>query len=150
MLNEDYREMLQILLGNEVRFLVVGAYALGAHGYPRATGDLDIWVEPSLQNSIKVYYSLAQFGAPLSGISESTFSEKGIILQIGVAPRRIDIITSIDGVEFFQAFQNRDCVEVEEVSIPLISRNDLIRNKRSTGRPKDLLDADLLSECPES
>ncbi len=150
MLNEDYREMLQILLGNEVRFLVVGAYALGAHGYPRATGDLDIWVEPSLQNSRKVYYSLARFGAPLSGISEATFSEKGIILQIGVAPRRIDIITSIDGVEFTQAFQNRDCVEVEEVSIPLISKNDLIRNKRSTGRPKDLLDADLLSECPES
>ena len=74
MLNDDYREMLQILLGNEVRFLVVGAYALGAYGYPRATGDFDIWVEPSPENSKRIYASLAEFGAPLSDISEATFS----------------------------------------------------------------------------
>ena len=90
MLNEDYRDMLRILLGNEVRFLVVGAYALGAYGYPRATGDFDIWVDTSRENSKKIYAALAEFGSPLVDISERTFTEKGIIFQIGIAPRRID------------------------------------------------------------
>ena len=85
MLNEDYRDMLQILLGNRVRFLVVGAYALGAHGYPRATGDFDLWVDTSADNSRRIYTSLAEFGAPLSDISETTFTEEGIIFQIGIA-----------------------------------------------------------------
>ena len=76
MLNEDYRDMLHILLGNEVRFLVVGAYALGAYGYPRATGDFDIWVDTSRENSKKIYVSLAEFGSPLADISERTFTEK--------------------------------------------------------------------------
>ena len=96
MLNEDYKEILQILLGNKVKFLVVGAYAMSAYGYPRATGDFDIWVETSKENSKKVYESLVKFGAPVSNITEDTFTEKGIVFQIGVAPRRIDIITHID------------------------------------------------------
>jgi hypothetical protein len=146
MLNEDYREMLQILLGNEVRFLVVGAYALGAHGYPRATGDFDIWVEPSPDNSKRIYTSLAEFGAPLSDISESTFSEEGLIFQIGVAPRRIDIITSIDGVEFTDAYQHRENIDLEDLTIPFLSKDDLIKNKRATGRAKDALDVDYLSK----
>jgi hypothetical protein len=123
MLNDDYREMLQILLGNEVRFLVVDAYALGAHGYPRATGDFDIWVEPSSNNSKKIYSSLAEFGAPLADISESTFSEEGIIFQIGVAPRRIDIITSIDGVEFTDAHQHKENIDLEGLTIPFLSKD---------------------------
>jgi len=146
MLNEDYRDMLQILLGNSVRFLVVGAYALGAHGYPRATGDFDLWVDTSADNSRRIYTSLAEFGAPLSDISETTFTEKGIIFQIGIAPRRIDIITHIDGVDFEKAFQNRQTIEIEGLLIPFISRDDLITNKRSTGRAKDLLDADSLAK----
>ncbi len=146
MLNEDYREMLQILLGNEVRFLVVGAYALGAHGYPRATGDFDIWVEPSSENAQKIFSSLAEFGAPLDDISESTFSEEGIIFQIGVAPRRIDIITNIDGVEFADAYQHKENIYIEGLNIPFLSKNDLIKNKRATGRIQDALDADHLEE----
>jgi len=145
MLNEDYRDMLQILLGNRVRFLVVGAYALGAHGYPRATGDFDIWVDNSADNAKKIRTSLAEFGAPLSDISDSTFTEEGIIFQIGVAPRRIDIITHIDGVNFASAYGNRQIIEVEGLNIPFISKEDLITNKRSTGRAKDALDADCLS-----
>jgi len=144
MLNEDYKEMLQILLDNKVKFLVVGAYAMGAHGYPRATGDLDIWIEASNKNSKKLYRSLAQFGAPLSELTEETFCEKGIIFQIGVSPRRIDIITHIDGVDFAEAFQTKELIELECLNIPLISRENLIKNKRATGRDKDKLDADYL------
>jgi hypothetical protein len=149
MLNDDYREMLQILLGNEVLFLVVGAYALGAYGYPRATGDFDIWVEASADNSRKIYASLSEFGAPLSDISEMTFAEEGIMFQIGIAPRRIDIITSIDGVDFAHAYDHKELIEVETLKIPFISKLDLIKNKRSTGRAKDILDADNLSKDQE-
>ena len=92
MLNKDYKEMLEILLHNEVKFLVVGAYAMGAYGYPRATGDIDIWVERAPDNSRKVYRSLAIFGAPVAELTDETFCEDGIVFQIGVAPRRIDLI----------------------------------------------------------
>ena len=142
MLNEDYREMLQILLGNDVRFLVVGAYALGAYGYPRATGDFDIWVDTSPDNSRKIYASLAQFGAALSDISETTFTEKGILFQVGIAPRRIDLITHIDGVDFKEAYETKKVIEVDNLGIPFISKDNLIKNKRSTGREKDKLDAE--------
>ncbi len=149
MLNEDYRDMLQILLDNKVHLLVVGAYAMGAYGYPRATGDFDIWVEPSPENSKKVYSSLAKFGAPLTDISEQTFTEEGIVFQIGIAPRRIDIITHIDGVRFKDSYESRELIEVEGQHIPFISKNDLIKNKRSTGREKDRLDADYLSRSQD-
>ena len=144
MLNEDYKEMLQILLDNEVKFLIVGAYAMGAYGYPRATGDFDIWVEASPENSKKIYKSLSEFGVPMSDITEDTFTEKGIIFQIGVAPRRIDIITHIDGVIFQEAYKSRVNIEIENLSIPFISKENLIKNKQSTGREKDKLDADYL------
>lgn len=144
MLNSDYKDMLQALLDNNVKFLLVGAYAMGVHGYPRATGDIDIWVEPSIDNSRRVYRSLVTFGAPLHEIDEATFTKPGIVFQIGVAPRRIDIITAISGVRFDEAYQNCQIVEIEELSIPVLSRSDLIKNKRATGRDKDRLDADQL------
>ena len=136
--------MLRALLDNKVKFLLVGAYAMGAHGYPRATGDIDIWVEPSVDNSRRVYRSLVTFGAPLHEIDEATFTKSGIVFQIGVAPRRIDIITAISGVMFDQAYQNCQIIEIEELPIPILSRSDLIKNKRATGREKDRLDADRL------
>ncbi|MBN1804869.1 MAG: nucleotidyltransferase [Sedimentisphaerales bacterium] len=144
MLNKDYKEMLQILLDNEVRFLVVGAYAMGAYGYPRATGDFDIWIEASSANSEKIYHSLSEFGAPLSEITKTTFCEEGIIFQIGISPRRIDIITKIDGVDFTQAYRDKQEIEIEDIKIPFISKKDLISNKESTGREKDKLDAKYL------
>ena len=146
MLNSDYKDMLQVLLDNGVKFLLVGAYAMGVHGYPRATGDIDIWVEPSAENSERVYRSMAAFGAPLHEIDEATFATPGIVFQIGVAPRRIDIITAISGVEFDDAYQQRQIVEIEDLSIPLLSLGDLIRHKRATGRDKDRLDADQLDK----
>jgi len=141
MLNEDYRDMLQTLLGNDVKFLIVGAYALAAYGYPRATGDFDIWVKASLENSKKILSSLASFGASMSGLTENTFTEKGIIFQIGVAPRRIDLITHIDGVDFNDAYPSRKVIVMEGLNLPFISKENLIQNKKSTGREKDLVDA---------
>jgi hypothetical protein len=144
MLNEDYKEMLQGLLNNKVKFLIVGAYAMGAYGYPRATGDLDIWVETSSENSEKVYKSLVEFGAPLSEITLKTFTEEGIIFQIGIAPRRIDIITHIDGVDFAEAYKQKKDVEIEGLKMVFISQQHLIKNKKATGRAKDKLDAEYL------
>jgi hypothetical protein len=146
MLNEDYKEMLLILLDHEVKFLIVGAYALAVYGYPRATGDFDIWVEASADNSKKILSSLAAFGAPTSSLTEITFMEKGIIFQIGVAPRRIDLITHIDGVEFNDAYPSRKTIAMEGLQLPFISKANLIKNKKSTGRNKDLVDVKYLEE----
>lgn len=144
MLNEDYKEMLQILSANEVEFLIVGAYAMGVHGYPRATGDIDLWVLVSRDNSKKVYKSLEQFGAPLEEIDEQTFCSDGVVFQIGVAPRRIDIITHIDGVDFKQAYANKQQLDIGGIKVPVISLEYLIKNKESTGREKDRLDVKYL------
>lgn len=146
MLNEDYKEILQILLSNKAKFLVVGAYAMGAYGYPRATGDLDIWVEASAENSKNIYKSISEFGAPLSDITEETLTEKGIIFQIGIAPRRIDIITHIDGVIFEEAYKTKEFIEIENLRVPFLSKENLIKNKESTNREKDRLDADYLKK----
>ena len=146
MLNEDYKEILQILLKNEVKFLVVGAYAMAAYGYPRATGDFDMWVDTTSENSKKIYKSLSKFGAPLSEITDKTFTEKGIVFQIGVAPRRIDIITHIDGVTFYDAYQNKEIIEIENMKIPFLSKTNLIKNKKATGRKKDKLDIEYLQK----
>lgn len=146
MLNKDYKEILQIFLDKKVKFLIVGAYAMGAYGYPRATGDFDIWVETSFENSKKIYQSLEEFGAPLLEINEKTFVEKGIVFQVGVAPCRIDIITYIDGVNFKSAYRTRKNIKIDGFKIPFISRENLIRNKQATGREKDRLDAGYLKE----
>jgi hypothetical protein len=132
------------LLSKKVKFLVVGAYAMGAYGYPRATGDIDIWIEASPANSEKTYRALKQFKAPLSEISTKTFCEKGVIFQIGIAPRRIDIITKIDGVDFEKAYKGRKYIKISRLNIPFISKSDLIKNKESTGREKDKVDAKYL------
>ena len=146
MLNEDYKEMLENLLGEKVKFILVGAYALAVHGFPRATGDMDIWVKPHDENSKKVYKALAKFGAPISEIREDEFGQPGLIFQIGVVPRRIDIITKISGVEFDEADADKIVVNIENLKIPVLSIDLLIKNKMATGREKDLLDAKLLKK----
>lgn len=146
MLNKDYKEMLQLLLEEQVDFILVGAYALGAHGYPRATGDIDIWVKSDEVNSKKIYKVLERFGAPLDQLNENDFAGEGMIFQIGVAPRRIDIITQIDGVTFDEADEDKIIVEAEELKVPVISLDKLIKNKMSTEREKDKLDAKLLKK----
>ena len=144
MLNNDYKEMLQILSDNDVKFLLVGAYAMAAYGHPRATGDIDIWVWANPENSEKTYNSLKQFGAPLAQINKNSFAEKGVVFQIGVAPRRIDILSRIDGVDFEEAYEERKIIDIDGIAVPLISKQHLIKNKLATGRKKDELDANQL------
>ncbi len=144
MLNSDYKEMLRILSEEAVEFIVVGAYALAYHGFPRATGDMDVWVNPTSENAQRVFQAIARFGAPVGEISANDFSLPGTVFQIGVAPRRIDIVTSIDGVDFHTASAGKMSVEIEDMEVPILSIDDLIKNKESTGRDKDALDAKML------
>ena len=140
MLNPDYKDMLAALCGEKADFLIVGAYAMAVHGLPRATGDIDLFVGTSQENSKKVYRALQLFGAPLFDIQPETFTKIGVIYQIGVAPSRIDILTSIEGVSFTDAWPRRKMTEVEGLSLAVLSVDDLIQNKSTVGRPKDKAD----------
>lgn len=127
-----------------VEFLVVGAYALAAHGIPRATGDLDIHVHSTRENAALVFDALREFGAPLTDLTEKDLCTPGTVYQIGLSPNRIDILTLIDGVEFSRAWKNRMMLDVDGVKIPIIGREDLIQNKKAVGRPQDLVDVEKL------
>lgn len=141
MLNPDYREMLSALFDANVEFVVVGAFALAAHGNPRSTGDIDIFVRPSAENAARVMIALKAFGAPLSNVNESDFTDPETVLQIGIVPRRIDILTDLDGIsDFDEAWRTRVEARIEDVCIPVLGRDVLIKNKRATGRPQDLAD----------
>lgn len=145
-MNRDFAEMLSALSAAGAEYLVVGAHALAAHGRPRATGDLDIWVRPSSDNADKVWAALAGFGAPLSALKKQDLTTPGIVFQIGVEPVRIDILTAIDGVDFEGAWSRRIVVDVDGQSVPLLGKDDLIRNKRAAGRPQDLADVAALEQ----
>jgi len=147
MLNKDYKEMLQCLSAENVKFLLVGAYAVAAHGYPRATKDIDIFVQPAPENASSLMRALARFGAPLSGVSAADFSAEGVVFQIGNNPRRIDILTRISGVDFQHAYDRRKTVCLEGIDVPVISLEDLIANKRATGRTQDLADVERLESA---
>jgi hypothetical protein len=138
--------MLQALHTESVKFILVGAYALAAHGYPRATMDIDIWIMSSGENAKALMKALILFGAPVNNITEDDLKKENIIFQIGVAPRRIDIITSVDGLNFEEAFKHSNVVEIENIPVHILSKADLIINKRASGRTKDLADAELLEE----
>jgi hypothetical protein len=140
--NRDYAEMLSALSDAGAEFLVVGAHALAAHSEPRATGDLDVWINPTPQNAARVISALRIFGAPLLDLSEQDLVEPGTVFQIGVVPSRIDILTGISGVAFDDAWKHRLTLEIEGVTVPVLGRAEFIANKRATGRPKDLADID--------
>ncbi len=150
MLNEDYKDMLQLLVAEQVKFLLVGAYAMAAHGYPRATMDIDIWVMTSPANAEAVLRALRRFGSPLHGLTAENLQKDGTIFQIGVAPRRIDIITGASGLKFEDAFAQSIETEVEGLKIHVPSLDDLIRNKKASGRTKDLADAEALEMLRKS
>lgn len=140
MLNPDFRDMLSALCAEDVEFLVVGAYAMAAHGFPRATGDIDIWIRCSEENAARVWRALDHFKAPLRDLKMDDLKTPGMVFQIGVVPCRIDILTSVDGVEFDEAWPDRLAVEVEGLKIPIIGRFHLLQNKKASGRPRDLAD----------
>ncbi|MFN3189539.1 MAG: nucleotidyltransferase [Aureliella sp.] len=144
--NPDFKDMLLALSDANIDFLLVGAYAVAAHGHPRATGDLDIWVRPDSDTAPKVYRVLAEFGAPLHDLTIDDLARPGMVFQIGVEPSRIDILTAISGVEFDHAWANRLAIEVDDIQLSVIGRADLIVNKRACGRPKDIADAETLDQ----
>lgn len=139
-MNQDFVDLLRAFVACDVRFLIVGAYALALHGRPRATGDLDVWVDPTPANAPRVVRALATFGAPMADISEDDFSRPGVVYQLGVAPGRIDILTALTGITFEEAWPERVREEMGEVAVDFIGREAFIRNKRATGRAKDLGD----------
>jgi len=139
-MNPDFVDLLREFVAAEVRFLIVGAYALALHGRPRATGDLDIWVDPTPENAPRVMRALAAFGAPLAEIAADDFARAGITYQIGVPPGRIDILTELTGLTFAEAWVDRLRRPFDDVNVDFIGRAAFIRNKRATGRPKDLGD----------
>lgn len=150
-LNEDFLELLSSLLDAEARFLVIGAYAVGIHGRPRATKDLDVWVEASPENATRVLRALRQFGAPLGDLAESDLESPGTGFKMGLPPRRIDILTQIEGITFAEAWPNRIEAEFGDgVRCPVIGLADIITNKRAAGRPQDLADVAVLERISKT
>jgi hypothetical protein len=143
-LAKDFRDLLRVFVAHDVRFLVVGAYALAVLGRPRATGDLDVWIDATPENAPRALAALRDFGAPLHDLCREDLSRPGVIYQIGLPPLRIDILTAIDGVEFGVAWPRRMAADFDGVEVPVIGREDFLVNKRATGRLKDRADAERL------
>jgi hypothetical protein len=144
-MNPDFVDLLRAFIAASVRFLVVGAYALAHHGRPRATGDLDVWVDATPANAPRVMDALTAFGAPMSEIAPGDFSRSGVVFQIGVPPGRIDILTELTGLTFAEAWPDREAGSFGDLTVDFIGREAFLRNKRATGRAKDLGDVEGLS-----
>ncbi len=149
-MTEDFRDILFEFTEAKVEFMVVGAMAMAGHRLPRATGDLDLWIRATPENAVRVMTALRIFGAPIDHFDESDFVTAGMIAQIGVAPNRIDIITTIDGVTFDEAWPERLHAEVYGVDAPVISIRHLILNKKSADRLKDRADVAKLEKLLKS
>ena len=144
MLNEDFKEFAALLHSNRVDYLIVGGYALAAYGHPRYTGDLDFWVGTDSANATRVMQALGEFGFGSLGIGLDDLTMPNRVIQMGFPPRRIDLLTSIDGVDFAPCFARRMTVAVDGLNLHFISLEDFKINKRSTGRHKDLADLEVL------
>lgn len=144
--NDDFHDILAELVARQARFLIVGAHALAVHGVPRATVDIDIWIDPHPDNVRRVWMALAEFGAPLDDlhIQESDLTRPDCVAQLGLPPNRIDILTGVTGLTFDDAWTERTEAEVEGVRAPILGFDALIRNKRASGRHKDLGDVEAL------
>jgi len=142
--NQDFIDLLRELCAVEARFMIVGAYAVSFHSHPRTTGDIDVWIEPTPENAAKVIAALSAFGAPIEDLTATDLATAGLVYQIGVAPRRIDILTSLTGVDFTSAWRHHVIGNLGGIASPIIGRDELIHNKRALGRPRDLADLEAL------
>ncbi len=149
MLDKDFREFVELLNSTSVEYLLVGGYALAAHGHPRYTGDIDFWVKPTPANATRLMSVLTQFGFGNVGLSASDFLKPDAVVQLGYPPARIDLLTAIDGVSFDECYPRRRHVTLAGVELTLIDVDDLRANKRAAGRPKDLADLDSLGPGSE-
>lgn len=145
----DFRDLLFELTVAEARFLIIGGYAVALHGHPRATKDLDIWVDATRENAPRAMAALTAFGAPLFGLEEHDLASPGVGLQIGLPPQRIDIITDPSGIRFDEAWPNRiETAITPDLRCGFIGFDDLIKNKRAAARPQDLADVAALGRAP--
>ena len=140
----DFREFLQLLNSKKIEYLVIGGYAVGYHGYPRATGDMDIWIAINEKNALKIIEVLKEFGFDLPELEKELFLKENKVIRMGIPPMRLEILTSIDGVCFETCFKNRIIADFGSFKVNFISKDDLLTNKQASGRPKDLLDYDVL------
>jgi len=147
--NDDFLDILRALIDGQARFLVVGAHAMAVHGVPRATGDLDVWVDSQSENVGRVWSALLKFGAPVQslGVSRDDLLVPGTVIQIGMPPRRIDILTQLSGVVFEDAWKGRTTRTVAGLEIPFLGKADLMKNKKATNRPKDIADIQELEKA---
>ena len=145
-LSRDLRELLKCFLTHEVRFLVIGGHAVSFHGYPRFTKDLDVWIERSDENASKIVLALKDFGLDFEGLCKEMFTDESRMTQMGREPNRVDILHTIKGVEFPECFARSSIAMIDGAPIPIISKNDLLKNKIATGRSQDLADADQLND----
>jgi hypothetical protein len=143
-LHPDFKDFLRLLNSHNVKYLLVGGYAVGYHGYPRATGDMDIWIEISEVNSKKVASAFIEFGMPDETLSEKLFIEKNKVIRMGVPPVRLEVITTASGVNFNECYSNREVIEIDSILINFISLQDLKKNKQAAGRHKDMEDLEHL------
>ena len=146
MLSPDFREFVELLNKNEVQYMIVGGYAVGFHGHPRYTGDLDIWLLPEKNNAKKILTAIKEFGFGSLGITEKDLSTEEMIIQLGYPPLRIDLLTSIDGVKFEESFPMRKTADIDGLTVNFISYADLIKNKKASGRHQDLGDIENLEK----
>jgi hypothetical protein len=146
-LNPDFRDLFAALNVAGAEYLLVGGYALAFHAAPRFTKDLDVWVNPTPENASRVLAALQAFGAPLGELTEADLASPGIVFQMGLPPNRIDLLTVIDGVEFSEAWSARLATVYGDEPLPVIGRAHLLANKRASGRPQDLVDADAIERA---
>lgn len=142
----DFRDLLALLNEHQVKYLIVGGYALAFHGAPRYTGDIDIFVRPHPENAQRVIQALAQFGFCLSSLTADDFQSPNKVVQLGVPPVRIDLMTSLSGVTWDDAYASRETGDFGDVSVAYLGRQEYLRNKRAAGRRKDLADIEALGE----
>ena len=143
--NSDFSDLVRLFNANQVKYLVIGGYALIQYTEPRYTKDLDLWISTDAANAEAVYRALREFGAPLAGLTAADFAQEGYSYQMGVPPVRVDILMGISGVVFDEAWPRRVEVDFDGLLVPFIAREDLIAAKRAAGRPQDLLDVEQLT-----
>ncbi len=145
MFSRDFREFVELLIKNKVEYLIVGGYAVGIHGHPRYTGDLDIWLNPTSLNAELILKSVCEFGFASFKLQVEDFTKSGNVIQLGYPPLRIDLLTEIDGVKFEECFQNRKEILIDDMVVNFIGYKDLLKNKKESGRPRDIDDIDHLT-----
>ena len=148
--NSDFSDLLRLFNDNGVRYLIIGGYAFIQYAEPRYTKDLDLWISTDTRNAKAVYKALRKFGAPLAGLTEKDFAEEGYFYQMGVPPMRVDILMGIPGIAFERAWERRKEIDFDGLLVSFISKEDLITAKRASGRPQDLIDADILAQTDDA